>query len=149
MFASGAKAWERLGIQGNVGANFALDSDNDSSIFHYSAHADYEIYENLFPILELNGITTFDNGNRTAGDFEGFDLLNFGSTDSGDGDHPCRRRTLPDKRHRHRRHRLRITADRPRGYHQLEVLRRPRHHSFGVSIAPARGAAIANVWAFA
>lgn len=83
MFASGAKAWERLGIQGNVGANFALDSDNDSSIFHYSAHADYEIYENLFPILELNGITTFDNGNRTAGDFEGFDLLNFGSTDSG------------------------------------------------------------------
>ena len=31
----------------------------------------------------LDGITTIDNGNRTAGDFEGFDLLNFGSTDSG------------------------------------------------------------------
>ncbi len=83
LFVSGAKAWQRLGVQGNVGANFALDSDNDSSLVHYSAHVDYELFEQFFPILELNGFSTIDNGNRTAGDFEGFDLLNFGSTDSG------------------------------------------------------------------
>jgi len=83
LFASSAKAWERFGVQGSFGANFALDSDNDSSLVHYSAHADYELYELFFPILELNRITTIDNGNRTVGDFEGFDLLNFGSTDSG------------------------------------------------------------------
>ena len=83
IFATGAKAWDRVGIQGNVGANFAIDSDNDSSFIHYSGHVDYELYERFFPILELNGFSTIDSGNRTAGDFEGFDLLNFGATDSG------------------------------------------------------------------
>jgi len=30
-----------------------------------------------------NGFTTLDNGNRTTGNFEAVDLVNFGSTDSG------------------------------------------------------------------
>ena len=83
LFITGAKAWEKLGLQGSAGTNLAIDGDHESSFIHYSLHADYEIASGLFPMIELNGFTTIDNGARTAGDFEGIDLVNFGSTDSG------------------------------------------------------------------
>lgn len=37
----------------------------------------------FFPIAEINGVTVGDDGKRTPVDFEGFDLVNFGSTDAG------------------------------------------------------------------
>lgn len=83
LFITGAKAWDKLGLQGSVGANLALDGDHDSSMIHYSLHADYEVASGLFPMIELNGFTTIDNGTRTAANFEGIDLVNFGSTNSG------------------------------------------------------------------
>ncbi len=83
LFVTGAKAWDKLGLQGSAGANLAIDGDHDSSQVHYSLHADYEVVPGLFPLIELNGFTTIDNGSRTAGDFEGIDLVNFGTTDSG------------------------------------------------------------------
>jgi len=83
IFATGSKAFDKFGLQGSFGPNFAVDGDHDSSMFHYSATANYEIFPNLFPTVEFNGYATISNGNRTAGDFEGADILNFGSTDSG------------------------------------------------------------------
>lgn len=83
LFISGARAWDRFGLQANVGINAALDNDHNSSLIHYSLHADYELFPNFFPIFEINGITTLDKGNRTAANFEGFDLVNFGSTNAG------------------------------------------------------------------
>lgn len=83
LFLTGAKAFGALGLQASFGTNIAIDSNEDSSMLHYSAHANYEVYPNLFPMIELNGFTTIDNGNRTPGDFEGVDLVNFGATDSG------------------------------------------------------------------
>jgi len=83
LFLTGARAFGALGLQGSFGTNIALDSNEDSSMLHYSAHADYEVLPNLFPLIEVNGFTTIDNGNRTPGDFEGVDLVNFGATDSG------------------------------------------------------------------
>ena len=83
LFLTGAKAFNKLGIQGSIGANLAIDDDADSSMLHYSLHADYEVIPKLFPLLELNGFTTIDKGERTVGDFEGVDLIHFGSTDSG------------------------------------------------------------------
>jgi hypothetical protein len=82
-FVTGAKAWDKFGLQGSIGYNHAIDGDHDSSMVHYSVHADYEVFPNFFPIIELNGVTTVDHGTRTVGNFEGFDLVNFGSTDSG------------------------------------------------------------------
>ena len=82
-FVTGAKAWEKIGLQGSAGVNLAIDGDHDSSMVHYSLHGDYEVAPGLFPLIELNGFTTIDDGTRTAVDFEGIDLVNFGSTDSG------------------------------------------------------------------
>lgn len=83
VFATGAKAFGLLGLQASLGVNLAIDGDHNSSLFHYSVHADYEIAPGLYPLVEINGLTTIDDGNRTVGDFEGVDVVNFGSTDSG------------------------------------------------------------------
>ena len=83
LFATGARAFGKLGVQGSAGVNLALDGDNDSSMLHYSAHVDYEVLPGFYPLLEFNGFTTIDEGTRTPLDFEGVDLVNFGSTESG------------------------------------------------------------------
>ncbi len=83
-FVTGATTFGDLGLQASVGANIALDGDADTSILHYSLHADYEVFENFFPLIELNGFTPIDHGNRISGalgGLDGVDLLNFGSDD--------------------------------------------------------------------
>lgn len=73
------------GVQASMGFDIALDGDNDSSLFHSSLHADQELLDGLFGVLELNLISTIEDGSRTtgAGSFEGVDLANFGNSDSG------------------------------------------------------------------
>src|SRR3546814_19015192 len=61
---------------------FRSDGDADTSILHYSLHADYEVLPGLFPLIEMNGFTTIDHANRLTGalgELDGVDLLNFGS----------------------------------------------------------------------
>jgi|LWDU01.1.fsa_nt_gi hypothetical protein len=83
LFVTGSKTFGNLGLQSSFGHNFALDGDHDSSLFHYSATANYEISRGVFPTLELNGYATTSNGSRTSADYEGIDVINFGSTNSG------------------------------------------------------------------
>lgn len=83
LFAAGAKAWGPLGIEGNMGFNLATDDKHDSSIFHYAGHTDYQLADRLFGVVELNGFTVIDNGQRTLANFEGVDLVNFGSVNAG------------------------------------------------------------------
>ena len=83
-FVTGARAFGPFGLQASLGANLALDQDEDTSILHYSLHADWEVFPGLFPILELNGFTAIENGNRSTGalgQLDGVDVLNFGSED--------------------------------------------------------------------
>jgi hypothetical protein len=82
-FVAAATSWGPFGIEGNVGTNLAVDSNHDSSMVHYAGHIDYELYHNLFGLFEMNGFSVFQNGNRTPGNFEGVDLVNFGSTAAG------------------------------------------------------------------
>jgi hypothetical protein len=88
VFVTGATAiGDRAGVQASAGVNMALDTDNDSSSFHAAVHADYELVDTLFAVFETNLISTIIEGDRTdssaVGSFEGFDVVNFGSTDSG------------------------------------------------------------------
>ena len=83
LFVTGAKAWDKFGLQASAGLNLAVDGDHDSSMVHYSLHADYEIAPGLFPLVEFNGFTVIDEGNRTPVDFEGIDVVNFGATSAG------------------------------------------------------------------
>ena len=83
-FLSGAKRFGKVGVQGSIGANFAIDDDHDSSMVHYTLHTDYAFTENVYPMLEFNGFTIFDHGTRTPLTFDGVDLVNLGcSADCG------------------------------------------------------------------
>ncbi len=68
-------------FQANAGVNLAIDTDYDTSIFHGSLHADYELFPGFYPLAEVNLFAPVDHGNRIAGEFDGVDLLHFGSTD--------------------------------------------------------------------
>jgi hypothetical protein len=83
LFVTGATVLGKLGLQGSVGVNLALDQDENTSFLHYSLHADYELLPNLFPLIELNGFTPVSDGERLQGKFDGVDLVNFGSDDRG------------------------------------------------------------------
>lgn len=80
-FVTGGTAFGDLGLQASFGANIALN-DNDTSILHYSLHADYEVFEGFFPLIEFNGFSAIDRGDRLTGalgELDGVDVLNFGS----------------------------------------------------------------------
>ncbi len=82
-FLTGAHAHEKWGFQASLGIQQALDPDFNSSFFHWHTHIDYELCKNFFPLIELNGLTAVDDGNRTGiANFEGNDAANFGSTAS-------------------------------------------------------------------
>jgi hypothetical protein len=83
LFATGTRSFGPFALQGSIGYNHALDSGNDSSILHYSAHVDIEVAPGVFPMLELNGFSVVNGGRRLALDVEGVDLVNFGSTQGG------------------------------------------------------------------
>jgi hypothetical protein len=83
VFVTGARSWDKFTIQGSIGSNIALDQDKNSTELHYSVHMDYELLKNLFPLIEVNGLTTLENGKVIALDLEGGDLMNIGTADSG------------------------------------------------------------------
>ncbi len=83
-FLTGTRTFGDFGLQASFGANLALRPSEDTSILHYSVHADYELLPGLFPMLEVNGYTAINNGNRSKGaisQLDGLDTLNFGSKD--------------------------------------------------------------------
>jgi hypothetical protein len=66
-----------------MGIQQALDSGYNSSFFHWHTHLDYELCENLCPLIEVNGLTAVNDGNRTGiANFEGNDAANYGSSAS-------------------------------------------------------------------
>jgi len=82
-FLTGAHAHEKWGFQASLGIQQALDPDFNSSFFHWHTHIDYELCKNFFPLIEVNGLTSVNDGNRTGiANFEGNDAVNFGSTAS-------------------------------------------------------------------
>jgi len=81
VFATGAKRFGKIGMQGSVGGNIAIDNDHDSSLVHYSLHVDYEFTEHIYPMLEFNGFTVVDHGSRTPLGIEGVDVFNLGCSD--------------------------------------------------------------------
>lgn len=82
-FITAARRFGDLGVQASVGVNQALDTAYNSSMIHFAGHVDYEILPGLFPSFEMNGWSVYDSGNRLPFNFEGVDVVNFGSTGSG------------------------------------------------------------------
>jgi hypothetical protein len=79
LFVAGARTFGPLGLEANVGTQIAMDGDDDMSFAHYSLHVDYEVLERIYPLLEINGFSPIDDGNRTNVGANGLDLVNLGS----------------------------------------------------------------------
>jgi hypothetical protein len=89
-FVTGAKRYEKWGFQASAGVNVAIDNDHDSSMIHYTLHADYALTDSVYPMVSLNGFTIYDEANRpgmtaaAVAGFDGVDLVNIGcSIDCG------------------------------------------------------------------
>ncbi len=84
-FVSGMKIMKNgLQLQGNIGAQQALSSNN-TSFFYASAHASYEIAPGVYPLVEANVFLPYDGGDRGPGSkLTGFDIADLGSSDPVD-----------------------------------------------------------------
>ncbi|MDW7993699.1 MAG: transporter [Gemmatales bacterium] len=75
----GKELLDNLHFLGAIGYRAGFDSDRSDSFF-VSLHADYEFYRIIYPFIEVNWFHYTSGGNVLAGNFEGGDLFNFGST---------------------------------------------------------------------
>lgn len=82
-FLTGAKRFGRFGFQASTGLNIPFDANEHSLLFHYHAHADYELLKGLFAVLEYNGYSVLNHGRERQLNFEGVDVFNLGNTGGG------------------------------------------------------------------
>lgn len=82
LFVSSAKAWGRYEVQGNLGVTVPNDFDKKTSLAHYSLQLSYDVCRWFKPFVSANGFTVLSDGKGLPLDSEGFDLINFGSSDA-------------------------------------------------------------------
>lgn len=73
-------------FNGLIGTGYAASVNSKRSDYYYlSAHLDYDVgnYHRFYPVAELNWFYTTTNGSSSPLNFEGRDLINFGSQAKG------------------------------------------------------------------
>lgn len=80
LFVSAEKGFGDFHLQSNVGFRIPNDSDQQSTIFHFSAMADYYVCDYFIPFIVCNGFTVVSEGNNLPIDSEGYDVINFGAS---------------------------------------------------------------------
>ncbi|TLD70112.1 hypothetical protein FEM03_13005 [Phragmitibacter flavus] len=79
-FISAQKGFGNFHLQTNIGVRIPNDSDAKSTILHYSLQADYYLHRCFIPFVAANGYTVVSEGNKLPIDSEGYDVINFGSS---------------------------------------------------------------------
>jgi hypothetical protein len=86
LFASAEKGFDQWHITGNAGFNIPNNFGDNTAQMHYSLQVDYYVCQYFIPFLVGNGYTILSDGNRNLLpvplNTEGYDLINFGSTDA-------------------------------------------------------------------
>lgn len=83
LFVSAAKNVGNVQFMANVGGIIPLDSDKDTSQLHYSVQAAYPLSQWFKPFVCLNGYTILSDGEGPALGSEGYDVINFGTSNAG------------------------------------------------------------------
>lgn len=83
VFVSAIKGWDKFHLTGNLGARIPIDMDKETANVRYSLMADYYTCKWFIPFATINAVTTLTEGNQLPFNSEGFDLINFGSTNAG------------------------------------------------------------------
>jgi hypothetical protein len=84
LFVSTAKGWGDFHLTANVGARIPNDMDAETAQMHYSLQADYFTCRWFIPFVAMNAFTVLNNAKVLPIKVEGFDLINFG-TSNGSG----------------------------------------------------------------
>ncbi len=82
LFVSAMKGWDNLHLTGNIGGRIPFDSDAETSSLHYSLMIDYYTCRWFIPFVAANAFTTLSDAEALPFDSEGFDLINFGSSNA-------------------------------------------------------------------
>ena len=83
LFVSSAKGFGKFHLTGNTGLRVPFDTDEESLILHYDLMADYRLCSWFQPFVSASGITVLNEGSGPAFTTEGYDLINFGSSEAG------------------------------------------------------------------
>jgi len=85
LFVSAEKGFDQFHATANAGFNIPNNFSDNTAQMHYSLQADYYLCQYFIPFAVLNGYTILSDGNHNVLpvplNTEGYDLINFGSTD--------------------------------------------------------------------
>lgn len=90
LIASALKLHEEWQFSGATGVHLPFDGDEESTTAFLSAHASYRVTERFIPLVELNWFRVLSEGDGSgtalspALEFDGLDLINFGSANDKD-----------------------------------------------------------------
>jgi hypothetical protein len=82
VFLSSAKGWGDFRLLASAGARIPNDFSEETASAHYSLQADYHTCRWFIPFVTASGMTVLSEGEQLPLDVEGFDLINFGSSDA-------------------------------------------------------------------
>lgn len=80
-FISVGKGWGDFHLLANAAYRIGIDDDQANDVFQWSIHADYEVFDGIAPLVEINGLHYVDDADRLPLSIGGLDYANFGSSD--------------------------------------------------------------------
>ena len=83
VFVSAIKGWDKFHATANLGARVPIDLDEETANLRYALMLDYYTCQWFIPFVTINAVTTITEGDQYPFSSEGFDVINFGSTQAG------------------------------------------------------------------
>lgn len=82
VFISAMKGWDRTHLTGLVGGRVPMDFSKETASIRYSAQLDYWVCRWFIPFVSVNAFTVVSSADALPFNSEGFDLINFGSSNA-------------------------------------------------------------------
>lgn len=80
LFVAAQKGFGDFHLSGNLGVRLPNNTDENSTFLHYSLMADYFVSRWFIPFAAFNAYTVLNDGNNIGLNTEGYDAINFGSS---------------------------------------------------------------------
>jgi len=82
LFVSAIKGWDRFHLNANVGGTVPFDANANTSNLRFNAMVDYACHRWFTPFVSYNSFLTVSDGKMIGLRSEGFDVINFGSSNA-------------------------------------------------------------------
>jgi hypothetical protein len=83
LFVSAIKGFNRFHLNANLGIRIPVDPTEKTANIRYALMADYFVHRLFIPFGTIHAVTTLTEADTVALDTEGFDVINFGSSQAG------------------------------------------------------------------